>query len=417
MNQRSQSLSAIIAWCLYDWAAASFSIIVTTFIFATYFTSSVAVDHVVGTYQWANAVAFAGVVVAFTSPLFGAISDYSGHHKLWLLFFTLMCVVSTALLWFAYPALSSVRLILTCVIIGTIGFELSLVFYNAFLPNLVQKSYLGRISGWGWAAGYIGGIIALTIALVVFVNGSWLDKQTAEQVRICGPFAAVWYLLFSLPLFFLVPRINVPSRSLALAIKLGSRELWQTIKTLPKEKNIFIYLIAHMIYTDGLNTLFAFGGIYAAGTYGLSFEQVLLFGITMNIAAGIGALLLGWVDDLLGSKPTIILSLLGITCVGSIILFLHDKYVFWTVALFACLFVGPIQSASRSLMVHLIEGRKNTAEMFGLYSLSGRVTSFVGPWLLGVATITFGSQRAGMATILIFFLVGAVALLPIRSDA
>lgn len=406
---------SVIAWCFYDWAAASFSIIVTTFIFATYFTTTVAENHVIGTYQWANAVAFAGMIIAIASPLLGAVADYGGHHKRWLLFFSATCVVSTALLWFAYPGQQSIFLVLTCLITGTIGFELSLVFYNAYLPRLVPKKYIGRISGWGWGAGYLGGIVALTIALVVFVRGGgWLDRETAEQVRICGPFAAAWYLLFALPLFFLVPDMNSQKHSLPVAMKMGCRELWRTVKALPQERNIFIYLIAHMIYTDGLNTLFAFGGIYAAGTYGLSFDQVLLFGITMNIAAGVGALTLAWVDDLLGSKPTIILSLMGLAVAGTTILFLHDKYVFWAVALFACLFVGPIQSASRSLMVHLIEDKHNITEMFGLYSLSGRVTSFVGPWLLGVVTITFGSQRVGMATVIVFFVVGAIALLPVR---
>jgi MFS transporter, UMF1 family len=413
--KRAYSIAAIVAWCLYDWAAASFSIIVTTFIFATYFTTSVAENHVLGTYQWANAVALAGVIIAFASPLLGAIADYGGHHKRWLLCFTLLSVFSTAMLWFAFPNQHSIHLMLTCLVIGTIGFELSLVFYNSYLPQLAPREYLGRISGWGWGAGYLGGIIALTFALFVFVRGgTWLDRDTAEQVRICGPFVAVWYAMFSLPLFFLVPEVNSNSRPLPTAVKLGCRELWHTIKTLPQEKNIFIYLIAHMIYADGLNTLFAFGGIYAAGTYGLSFEQVLLFGITMNVAAGIGALLLGWIDDVLGSKPTIIFSLVCLTMAGATILFLHDKYIFWAVALFACLFVGPIQSASRSLMVHLIQDKPNTTEMFGLYSLSGRVTSFVGPWLLGMATITFQSQRVGIATILIFFVVGAVALLPVK---
>jgi UMF1 family MFS transporter len=412
---KPRSILTLIAWCLYDWAAASFSIIVTTFIFATYFTTSVAANPVLGTYQWANAIALAGIIIAVLSPLLGAIADYGGYHKRWLLFFTLVCVVSSALLWRAYPSINSVYLVLSCVVIGTIGFEMSLVFYNAFLPSLVQKKYLGRISGWGWGAGYLGGIIALTIALLAFVRGgAWLDRQTAEQVRICGPFVSVWYLFFSLPLFFLMPNIKVPTGTLSSAIRSGCRELWRTIKSLPQEKNLLIYLIAHMIYTDGLNTLFAFGGIYAAGTYGLSFEQVLVFGITLNIAAGIGALLLGWVDDVLGAKPTIIFSLLCLTVAGAIILFLHDKYLFWAVAAFACLFVGPIQSASRSLMVHLIVDERKTAEMFGLYSLSGRVTSFIGPWLLGMTTLTFQSQRAGIATILVFFLVGAVALLQVR---
>jgi UMF1 family MFS transporter len=169
-----------------------------------------------------------------------------------------------------------------------------------------------------------------------------------------------------------------------------------------------------MIYTDGLNTLFAFGGIYAAGTYGLSFEQVLMFGITMNITAGIGAMLLGWVDDFLGSKLTVVISLICLTIFGIPLLFLHDKYVFWAMALVLCLFVGPVQSASRSIMVRLIAEKNMSAEMFGLYSLSGKITAFIGPWLLGMMTMAFASQRVGMATVLVFFAVGALLLLPVK---
>ncbi len=409
----------IAAWCLYDWAAASFSIIVTTFVFATYFTTKVAENQIVGTYQWANAAALSGVIIALLSPLFGAIADHAGYHKRWLLFFTALCVISSLFLWFAYPSVNSIYYTLTCVVLGTIGLEIALVFYNAFLPHIVSKQYLGRVSGWGWGSGYLGGILALSIALIVFVRAdfSWLNKQTAEQIRLCGPFVAIWYTLFSLPLFLLVPEISTSSRSLPTAVKLGWRELIRTLKKLPQEKNIFIYLISHMIYTDGLNTLFAFGGIYAAGTYGLTFEEVLLFGITMNIAAGIGAIALAWIDDYVGSKKTIFVSLLCLAFFGLPILFLHEKYWFWAAALFICFFVGPVQSASRSLMVRLIANKKEmSTEMFGLYALSGRITAFIGPWLMGMMTLTFHSQRAGMATVLVFFLIGALLLLPVAVD-
>ena len=269
---------------------------------------------------------------------------------------------------------------------GTIGYEIAQVFYNAFLPGLAPRNYLGRISGWGWGSGYLGGILALSLVLLVFVRPkfSWLDTHTAAQIRICGPFVALWYALFSLPLFLLVPNINAKSNPLPQAVRAGWRELLSTIKKLPREKNILLYLFSHMIYTDGLNTLFAFGGIYAAGTYGLSFEEVLLLGITMNVTAGIGAILLGWMDDYMGSKMTIMVSLIFLTVFGIPLLFLHDKYVFWGVALLLCIFVGPVQSASRSLMVRLISAKGASAEMFGLYALSGKITAFIGPWLLGV---------------------------------
>ncbi len=410
---------AIAAWCMYDWACASFSIIVTTFIFATYFTSSIAVNHIEGTYQWANASSLAGIIMALSSPIFGAVADYSGKHKRWLFFFTWICVIFTALLWFACPTPRSAFFTLTCFVIATVGYEVSQVFYNAFLPSLASsRTYLGRISGWGWGSGYLGGIIALTIALLFFVKGDhhWLNTNTAEQIRINGPFVALWYAVFSLPLFFLVPSFSKTHRSLPKAISMGLRELSSTLKKLPKEKHILLYLFSRMIYTDGLNTLFAFGGIYAAGTFGLTFEEVLLFGITMNITAGIGAIALGWIDDYFGSKKTVILSLIFLTVLGIPLLLVHQKYLFWATALLLCIFVGPVQSASRSLMVHLIADKQNSAEMFGLYALSGRVTAFIGPWVLGITTLTFNSQRAGMATLLVFFVVGGLMLLPVKFD-
>lgn len=410
--------TALAAWCLYDWAAASFSIIVTTFIFATYFTTKVAENQILGTYQWANAASLAGLIIAFTSPLFGAIADHGGHHKRWLFCFTLIAILGASLLWFSYPSTEMVYYTLGCVVLGTVGFEVALVFYNAYLPHLASKKYLGRISGWGWGAGYLGGITALSIALVVFIraNPGWLNTATAEEVRICGPFVGLWYALFSLPMFFLVTEISSKPHPLPQAIRAGWRELLATLKKLPKEKNMVIYLIAHMIYTDGLNTLFAFGGIYAAGTYGLSFQEVILFGITMNITAGLGAISLAWMDDLLGSKATVITSLIFLTGLGVPILFLQNKYVFWVIALLLCVFVGPVQSASRSLMVRLMASKKMSTEMFGLYSFSGKITAFVGPWLLGMMTLYFHSQRVGMATILVFFVVGALLLIPVKLE-
>lgn len=418
VTAKQRSIVAIGAWCLYDWACASFSIIVTTFIFATYFTTKVAQDQIVGTYQWANATSIAGLIIAFSSPLFGAIADHGGYHKRWLFVFTAMAVIFSGLLWFAYPTHEAVYFTLFCVVLGTVGYEVSQVFYNAFLPSLVSRKYMGRVSGWGWGAGYLGGILALSIALFVFIRTNLLslDTATSEQIRICGPFVALWYGLFSLPLFLLVPKLSSPGKPMPQAIRSGVREILRTIYQLPKEKNILIYLISHMVYADGLNTLFAFAGIYAAGTYGLSFQEVLLFGITMNIAAGIGAMSLAWIDDYLGSKPTILLSLFCLFSFSLPLLFLQHKYVFWAMAMVVAIFVGPVQSASRSLMVHLIAKRHTSAEMFGLYALSGKITAFVGPWLLGLVTLTFHSQRVGMGTVLVFFAAGALLLLPVKVE-
>lgn len=401
----------LMAWCVYDWASAAFPIIVTTFIFATYFTTQVAVNEIKGTYQWANATALAGVVIALFSPIFGAIADHSGRHKRWLMFFTSICVVCTALLWYASPNVSSVYYTLTCVVIGTIGLEIAYVFYNSFLLHITPRDYLGRISGWAWGLGYLGGIVTLSVALFAFVKTppSWLDVSTAEQIRICGPWAALWFAIFSLPLFIIIPDIPSSRLSMMQAIKRGFQELGTTIKSLPQQKNLLFYLLAHLIYIDGLNTLFAFGGIYAAGTFKMHLSEVISFGITMNISAGIGAMLLAWVDDYLGSKPTILMSILCLIIFGTSLLFAKTSFMFWCLGLSLALFVGPVQAASRSLMARITPEEKST-EMFGLFAFSGRITAFVGPWLLGIATMYFQNQRAGMATIILFFIVGGILM-------
>ncbi len=262
-----------------------------TFIFADYFTEKVAVNQILGTSQWANAVAIAGVFVALCSPVVGAIADHEGRRKPWLAGFAFLSIVSAALLWFSHASSSYVTWTLVWVAIGLIGLEVSVVFYNAMLRDIAPKNYIGRISGWGWGVGYLGGLASLVITLFVFVKGnpSWLDKGTYEHVRICGPFVAVWFALFALPLFFFTP--DRPSTGLPLltAMRLGLRELVKTLRNLKEYKEILKFLLARLFYIDGLNTIFAFGGIYAAGVFGLSFSQVIEFGIAMNIAAGLGA--------------------------------------------------------------------------------------------------------------------------------
>ncbi len=407
----------LFAWCLYDWASSAFPIIVTTFIFAAYFTTQIAVNEISGTFQWASATALAGIIIAIMSPIFGAIADHAGRHKLWLGFFTLTCIISSGLLWFAYPTPSAIHFTLVCVVIGTISLEIALVFYNASLPHLAPKNYIGRISGWAWGLGYFGGIVALSIVLFVFIKPehSWLNTQTAQQVRICGPLAAIWFALFSLPLFFSVPETPSTGLKTSQAIKQGLAELAATLKSLPQQKNLLLYLIAHLIYADGLNTLFAFGGIYAAGTFHMDLSQVILFGITMNLTAGLGAVALAWVDDYLGSKPTVLISLFFLVVIGLPLLIVKSAAWFWCIALILSIFIGPVQAASRSLMAHLVPLEKST-EMFGMYAFSGKITAFIGPWLLGLATLHFQSQRAGMATILLFFIVGGLLMCFVRSD-
>lgn len=405
------SRKGIFSWCLYDWANSVFPTIITTFIFAAYFTSSVADNKELGTALWGFTITISGVFIAVFSPIFGAISDYFGKRKPWLLTFTSIALVSSFALWWVYPNTNSVRFALINVIIGTVGFEVAMVFYNAMLHDLVPRNYYGRVSGWGWGLGYFGGLACLIVSLI-FVNMPevfHLNVAMAEQVRISGPLVSVWFILFSIPLFIFTP--DLPKQmSLKSAIKKGLSQFLMSIKTVVKEeKNILYFLIAHMIYIDGMNTIFVFGGIYAAGTFGFTTKEIIIYGILMNIGAGLGAITFAWIDDWIGPKPTILISLAGLLLLGIPILLISDQLAFWVLALLLSVFVGPVQASSRSLLTHITREDMVT-EIFGLYALSGKATAFLGPWLFGIVTLHFMSQRAGMATTMLFLFTGASLL-------
>lgn len=406
--------SQIMAWCFYDWANSSYFAVVTTFIFSAYFASEVAPNHVIGTYLWGNALAISGLIIALFSPVFGAIADFGGFRKRWLFILTYFGIISSIGLWFAYPASAHLIWILACVVIGNTALEMGLTFYNAMLPNLTSIDYLGRVSGWGWGMGYFGGLSCLTIVLFVFVQGhlSWLDSASFANVRICGPFIALWLALFSLPLFLFVQDVETAKNSANDAIKKGLTKLLQTLKALPKNKNrnFLFFLISRAFYIDGLNTLFIFGGIYAATTFHMPMDEVVIFGITLNITAGIGAGLFAWFDDWFGSKMTINISLICLMITTVVILMLHNITLFWIAGAFMGLFVGPVQSASRSLLVRIVD-KEMITEKFGLFSLSGKATVFLGPWLVANFTLWFNSQRIGMSVIFLFYLLGFLTLL------
>lgn len=361
-------------------------------------------------------MALAGIIIAVLSPIFGAIADFHGRRKIWLGTFTLFVIVSSSLLWYAYPHPSYVNFVLACVIVGTVALNLCMVFYNALLPYLAPSSFIGRISGWGWGLGYLGGVALLLITFYGFIHQppSWLNPATFEQIRFSGPLVALWTLVFAIPLFVMVPEPASSQLNMSQAIRSGLKDLLATIKMLLQQKTILVFLIAQMIYIDALNTIFAFGGIYAAGTFHMDMSEVLLFGIAMSAFAGLGSILLAWVDDMIGSKPTILLSLFFLTTFGLGVVLITTKTGFWILACLLSLFVGSVQSSSRSLMTHLVPKEKAT-EMFGFYVLSGKITMFVGPWIVGTATLYFNSQRVGMGSVLSLFVIGAIILSLVRN--
>jgi UMF1 family MFS transporter len=292
-----------------------------------------------------------------------------------------------------------------------------MVFYNAMLPDIAPAGYLGRLSGWAWGLGYGGGLTCLVIALFGFVQTEtpWfgLDKDAAEHVRATCLLVALWMWAFSLPLFLFTPDRKATGMPLRLAVRVGLQTLLDTLRHLSSYAVIVRFLIARMVYTDGLNTLFIFGGIYAAGTIGMDFAEIIRFGIAMNITAGLGAVAFAWVDDWIGAKRTLVIALVALIVLGSAILAVESKTAFWVLGLAVGVFLGPAQAASRSMMARLAPADMQT-EMFGLYALTGKATAFLGPALFGWATLTFDSQRAGMAIIIVFLAAGLVLLLPVR---
>lgn len=414
---RALSPSAVIGWCFYDWANSAFPTVITTFVFAAYFTKAVAADPISGTEHWGYAISVSALLVALTGPVLGAIADHAGARKPWLAVLTVVCVTATALLWFTRPDPADVIWALALVALANYAFEVGMVFYNAMLADVAPPAMIGRISGWGWGFGYAGGLLCLAAALVLFVRPDpplfGLDPASAEPVRATSLLVAAWFALFTVPLFVLTP--DTPSSGLSVleSVRRGLRELRKTMGRLREYGNIVRFLIARMFYTDGLTTLFAFGGIYAAGTFGMEFSELIVFGIVLNVTAGIGAALFGWVDDRIGPKRTIVIAVCALAVLGAAVLAAPSKTWFWAAAMPLGIFVGPAQAASRSLMTHLAPPAVRN-EMFGLFALSGKATAFLGPAVLGWVTAVFDSQRAGMATIIVFFAVGLVLLVPVR---
>jgi UMF1 family MFS transporter len=416
----STSRRAQFSWCFFDWANSAFPTVIVTFVFSAYFAKAVAANPTEGTTLWGTALSLSGLAIAIVSPVVGAITDKGGQRKPWLAVFSAICVGCAAMLWFTQPSTDWIVWALFFFALGNFAFEIGMVFYNAMLPTLVSPARIGRLSGWGWGMGYAGGLCCLVLALVLFIQPQTamfgLDKESAEHIRIVGPMVALWFGLFAAPLFLFVPDTPATGISIRTAIATGLTEIFTTLKTIHRQGPLFRFLLARILYIDGLNTLFAFGGIYAAGTFGMTVDEIILFGIALNVTAGLGAFGFAWIDDKVGSKRTVLIALSGIILVGTPILLVTSKMAFWGLALCIGIFMGPAQAASRSLMARLAPPDQMT-QMFGLFALSGKVTAFMGPAVLAWVTAAFASQRAGMATVIVFIAVGAAILLTVREPS
>jgi MFS transporter, UMF1 family len=436
--------AAVISWIFFDWAAQPYFTLITTFVFAPYFAGFVASDPAQGQALWGFATAAAGLMIALLSPVLGAIADASGRRKPWIAGFGALLVIGASLMWFGRPGDPSViPSLLLAYAIASVGVEFATVFNNAMMPTLVPPDRIGRLSGTGWATGYIGGILCLILVLGFLAANPetgrtlfgvaplfGLDPVSHQGDRITGPLTGIWFVIFVTPMFLFTP--DYPAkRPIREALYEGLSGLKRTLGELPKQKSLATFLLANMIYTDGLVSLFAFGGIYAAGTFGWHTIQIGSFGILLAIAGTFGAWLGGKLDDRLGPKRVIAGSLLILLfALCAILLVDKDSILFVPVAppapggalfsgaaeraylVLGCLIGaagGPLQAASRTLLIRLAP-KDRIAQYFGLFALTGKVTSFIGPLLIGAITAYSASQKAGMAMLVVFF-VGGLALL------
>lgn len=415
------SSRGLFAWAVYDWSSNAFVTVIQTFVFAAYFTRQVAATPERGGALWGYTISVSGLLVALTAPLLGAAADHYGPRKVALAIFTGICVAAMGFLWFVRPSPGYTGLAMGLIAVGMVAYELATVLYDAMLPKLASPDRIGRWSGWGWAMGYSGGLLCLVACLVVLhvATGAIapLADDSAAAVRATFPVAALWYLVFALPLFFVTPDAPATGKSLRHAIGAGLRQLLESFRNVRCYSHIVRFLIARMMYVNGLITLFVFGGVYAAAMFDMSTQRIILFGIALNVTAGLGAAVFAWVDDWVGSNPVIIGSLCSLLAFGTVMLLVGSQLLFWIMGLILGLFVGPVQAASRSWLARTApEPVRN--QMFGFYALSGKATAFVGPFLVGVVTQWTQSQRLGMSVILVLFAGGLGVFLTVpRTDA
>lgn len=400
------------SWALYDWANSAFTTLVVTFIYATYFTATFGPDPQVTASWWGRAVSLSAVAIAILSPILGAAADRAGARKRFLLVSLVACVAGTVVLAMVRPGTPhAVPMALGAFFVANVAFEVGNVFYNSFLPVIASPARIGRISGYGWGLGYVGGLVCMAIALVGFVRPEqpWFGLGTTDgaNIRATNVLVAAWFALFALPLFVFVPERHKAAVRLD---PLGAfRRLRETFADIRRYKETFTFLVARLVYNDGLVTIFAFGGIYAGNQFGMPLGEVLLFGVALNVAAGLGAFAFGFVDDRIGGKRTVMWSLAALSGATLLAVWAPTEGWLWLAGILIGIFVGPNQSASRSLMGRFTPER-HQAEFFGFFAFSGKATSFLAPLLYGEAARAFGSLRAGVATVLAFFVVGAFLL-------
>lgn len=424
-GKRTDCLS-VAAWASWDAGTAAFHAVLVTFIFSVYLVDDVGttVDSSLKPSQWYSlSMAAAGVVIALVTPVMGQRADHKGTRKRAVIVWTLWTVAAMAALFFiknTAPEYFFVGLVLLAVASVTIQF--AEVSYFAMLNQVSTEETVGRVSGAGWAAGYVGGIVVLLLSFIFFVSGDGetrglLNIPTDEglNIRAVAAFAAAWMLVLALPLFLRVPEIPRTTTDIRESFIASYRRLFSDLKTLwHTSKNGVFFLVASAIFRDGLSGVFAFGAILAVTVYGLSASEVLLFGVAANVVAAVGAFVGGYLDDRIGPKAVILSSLVIMIITGFALLFADGPFAFWILGLILCLFVGPAQSSSRSFVAR-VAPPGHEGQMFGLYTTTGRAVSWLTPLLFATFVGIIGTDdRAGIIGIVMVLLIGATLIIPVR---
>ena len=398
---KEKNSKEIISWSFYDFANQPYTTLIITFIYSAFFVNYIAPNETNGTFLWANAISITAICVGILSPILGAFADSGGYRKFFLIFFTILCSIFTALLYI--PDSGDVFLALVLVILSNIAYELGTVFSNSYLIDLSNNKNVGRISGTAWGFGFVGGLIALFCALTFF------DVNIPNDIKLINIFVAIWFLFFSLPAFFFL-KDRKKEKLLMSNVILSFKSLKITFKEIYKYKKILNFLIARLFYNDGLITIFALGGIYAVGSLDFSMREVLILGVVLNIFAAIGSFTFGYIEDRIGVKNVINISLL-ILIFATLLAFIapwtnFPKEIFWLAGVLLGTMIGPNQSCSRSFMSQIIPIEKKN-EFFGFFALTGKATSFLGPLLFGIIT-TLHSQQFALLSVVIFFILGYI---------
>jgi UMF1 family MFS transporter len=414
----------IFSWSIYDFANQPFTTITVTFIYSTFFASTIFLGtEEAGVSAWGKAITISSILIALLSPIMGAIADMGGYRKLFLVFWTWVCIIFSFLLYLPQQGDVFSALLFFC--IANIGFEMGGVFLNAYLPEIAPKHKIGRISGYGWSFGYVGGLIALAFCFIFFVlpdnplnpiTGNILDKSTYEHIRIINVIIAIWFAVFSIPTFIFVKGSKVSKNKSKKIISKSFKTIFNTFKEIKKYKQLVRFLFARIIYNDAIITVIAFGGPYAYTQFGFDMDtngKLMIFGIVLNVFAGIGAFLFGFLDDLIGGKKTIQITNFGFI-IALLIAFIapsleNGELYFWICGILVGTFMGPNQAASRSLMGRMIPSSKEN-EFYGFFAFSGKATAFLGPLLFTLVIDLTGDMRWSMLMLALMFSVGMYLL-------